>query len=250
MTGKIDVLAPVPPPSTETIERFVNSLTLLGDEGRLSLQSAFPAKFSIPEKLQLLQAGARTLQHKFEQSEFSFFDVTTISTRIQALLRELNSLVRQTPQRVDRPTVLVTSPFSEQHTLMQNLVDLHFRLCGWETIHHPQIRAETLTSMLASRSIDIVCTSWSNSRVIEEFGDMIAIIAALNASKRPPIIAGGFAAERAASQIAEWGVDCICDNVYSALDIAERYISLRHCAKGSNSANAAIKDALSFSSLR
>ncbi len=250
MTVQIDLRGPVRPSSPKAIDRFINSLTLIGDNGCASRRSALPVNLSTSEKLQFLQASAHALQRKFEKSEFSFFDVTVVSAGIQTLVREISNEVRQAPLSFDQPTVLVTSPRSEQHTLMQGLLDLHFRLSGWESIHHPHIRSETLAAMLASRSIDLVCISWSNSRIMEEFRDIVAIIAATNASKRPPVIAGGFAAEKAAGQIAQWGVDCICDDVYAALDIAERYISLRRSAMATKSAKAAIKDALSICNLR
>ncbi len=212
------------------LDRFITDLLAVRIDGRPGSQIDFPRHFSETpyRRLMLIEATARELGRRWKSSNADFFDVTLGCAKLQALTKRIQEDLGTLPVDPDAPCLLVTAVPGEQHTLMQNLVELMFRSRGWDTVYHSTLSGSAILKVLEHRKVDLVCLSWSSDVLYPGLESIMSGVNQIAPKERPPVILGGPAAERLVEKATALGVDCIIDNVYSAISIAERYVSLRH----------------------
>lgn len=218
-------------PSAEAVESMLSALCEPAGEVSTPIPQFFSSELDTERKLALIAASLRELGRRWKDDYDNFFDVTVACARIQCLLHDCARELNQQPCKSDAPTVMIAFARSEHHTLMPMLVDLLFKHKGWSTIYCPHASAGELAGMMTSRKIDLVCISWNNPGLYFEIRAILSVIATMNPKERPPVIAGGSSALEHLDKMTSIGVDCICDDVYSAISIAERYMFLRRSAR-------------------
>jgi methanogenic corrinoid protein MtbC1 len=211
------------------LDRFISNLLAVRIDGLPGGKIDFPRDFSETpyRRLMLLEATARELGSRWKSSKADFFDVTLACAKLQALTKRIQEDLGTLPVDPDAPCLLVTAVPGEQHTLMQNLVELMFRSRGWDTIYYANLSGSDIRAVLEQRQVDLVCLSWSSDNLYPGLESVMSGVNEIETKQRPPVMLGGPAAERLVEKATGLGVDCIIDNAYQAISIAERYISLR-----------------------
>jgi methanogenic corrinoid protein MtbC1 len=173
-----------------------------------------------------LEAAARQLGRKWVDGDCGFVDVTIGSARLQEIIRILSFEFRTHQPRARLPFVAILTPRGEQHTLAQHVLGLLFDAMGWSNVilEGKDLAGRDLRS--AIEQADIVCIGWSNQRLKPEFQSLVGLIRSLGSSTRPPIVAGGIAALDSIDFLVSLGIDCICDSVYAASRICEKFYEL------------------------
>lgn len=187
-------------------------------------------------KILFLEAIARQLGRNWSRDDCGFIDVTIGTARLQHVIKQLSFEFRAMQSNANAPLVALLTPFGEQHTLMMHLLGLLFDAMGWSShildgndMKGPQLRAVV-------EQADMICIGWSNQRLKGEFHDLVATIRLQRPEPRLPIVVGGAAALDSIDFLVSLGIDCICDSVYSASRICERFYELETIsqqAKGS-----------------
>lgn len=192
-----------------------------------------------PEILTILfiEAAARLLGRKWSDDDCDFVDVTIGAARIQEIIRLLSFEFRSQQARTWAPLVVQIIPIGEQHTLAQHILGLLFDAMGWsnQIMEGKDLRGSELRS--AIKRADMVCIGWSNHRLKQGVQDIVTTVRSLTPGVRIPIVAGGGAALDYVDFLVGLGIDCICDSVYSAARICEKFHeleSLGHQAQASS----------------
>jgi methanogenic corrinoid protein MtbC1 len=190
------------------------------------LRSEIPADQPEIVKVLFIEAVARMLGRKWVDGDCGFVDVTIGSARLQEIIRLLSFEFRSRQPRPWIPYVVLLTPVGEQHTLAQHILGLLFDAMGWsnQILEGDALKGDMLRS--AVKLADIVCIGWSNQRLKKEFQDIVATIRSLETGSRTPIVAGGVAALDSVDFLVGLGIDCICDSVYSASRICEKFYEL------------------------
>ncbi|MBR0558362.1 cobalamin-binding protein [Ciceribacter sp. L1K23] len=190
------------------------------------LRTELPADQPDFAKVLFIEAVTRELGRRWEGDDCDFVDVTVAVARLQDIIRLLSFEFRSLHGDANLPFVVLATPYGEQHTLMPYLLGLLFDAMGWSTriVEGADLRSPRLRSALDHA--DIVCIGWSNQRLRSEFHDLVAAVRSTQRDRRPPIIAGGIAALDSVDFLVSLGIDCICDSVYSAARICERFYEL------------------------
>ncbi len=177
-------------------------------------------------KVLFIEAVARLLGRKWMDGDCGFVDVTIGAARLQEIIRLLSFEFRSRQSRACIPFVALLTPIGEQHTLAQHILGLLFDAMGWanQILEGDALKGAGLRA--AIKRADIICIGWSNQRLKTEFQDIVAVIRSLEAGSRTPIVAGGVAALDSVDFLVGLGIDCICDSVYSASRICEKFYEL------------------------
>ncbi|MGV8938215.1 MAG: cobalamin-binding protein [Allorhizobium sp.] len=190
------------------------------------LRDELPAGRTNFVKILFIEATARLLGQKWSSDDCDFVDVTIGTARLQEIIKVLSYEFRSLQANADAPFVALLSPVGEQHTLMQHLLGLLFDAMGWPShiLEGQDMKGPRLQSTI--EQADIVCIGWSNQRLKAEFSTLVGTVRSHGSTPRLPIITGGAAALRSIDFIVNLGIDCICDSVYSASRICERFYEL------------------------
>jgi len=180
----------------------------------------------LPKPL-FLEAAARSLGRQWTEDACDFVDTTIATARLQHLVQQLGNSVPHIPESANAPKVLVVCLKNEQHTLMSVILNLLFRSIGWRTGLVFDGEGPSGQGFDVEDDNDILCFSWSNERCMDSVVQVTSRVSRLPSDKRPVVIAGGPAAEPRVTTLRSMGVDCICDTIYAAVNVSERYISLR-----------------------
>ena len=177
-------------------------------------------------KVLFIETVARQLGKKWSGDDCSFVDVTIGTARLQEVIRLLSFEFRNLQPKNGAPCVALLTPLGEQHTLMPKLLGLLFDAMGWSSqiLDGKAVIGRQLNA--AIEQADIVCIGWSNQRLKGEFNALVAAIRAQRSAPRLPIIVGGAAALDSIDFLVSLGIDCICDSVYAASRICERFYEL------------------------
>lgn len=173
-----------------------------------------------------IEAAARMLGRKWTFDDCDFVDVTIGSARLQEIIRLLSFEFRGRQTRTWVPFVALVTPLGEQHTLAQHILGLLFDAMGWSSqiLEGAALQGGELRSVL--RRADMICIGWSNQRLKKEFGEIVAAARSASPGARIPIVAGGIAALENVDFLVGLGIDCVCDSVYSASRICEKFYEL------------------------
>lgn len=212
-----------------TIDKLAEFKDLLyGGNLEICIRMASRAGRSLEEQLGFLEKAARSLGDDWNNDSRSFIDVTIAMGRLQMALRRIVLAHRARWKPVDSGTVLFTVPSGEAHHFGQILLEEVFRARGWATRLATPSSAGELVAELHDHRVDIACFSWSTDRLSPVVATAMGAIEAMNPVRRPAIIAGGAAAQRASGWIARLGVDFVCDSAYRALETARNLIEIRN----------------------
>ena len=173
-----------------------------------------------------IEAVARLLGRKWVDDDCDFIDVTIGTARLQEIIRLLSFEFRSRHPRTWVPFVALITPHGEQHTLALHILGLLFDAMGWsnQVLEGRGLQGNELRS--AIRRADMVCIGWSHQRLKPEFEDIVTTVRAISPGSRMPIVAGGMAALENVDFLVALGIDCICDSVYSASRICEKFYEL------------------------
>lgn len=173
-----------------------------------------------------VEAAARLLGQKWVDDSCDFIDVTIGTARLQEIIRLLSFEFRSRRSRAWTPFVVITTPMGEQHTLAQHILALLFDTMGWtsQVLEGKDPKGAELRS--AFKRADMICIGWSNQRLKKEFEDIVTTARSLGLASRTPIVAGGVAALDSIDFLVGLGIDCVCDSVYSASRILEKFHEL------------------------
>jgi methanogenic corrinoid protein MtbC1 len=190
------------------------------------LRNEVPADQPEIVKVLFIEAVARQLGRQWVDGDCGFVDVTIGSARLQEIIRLLSFEFRSRQPRAWIPFVVLLTPFGEQHTLAQHILGLLFDAMGWanQILEGDALKGGTLRS--AIKRADIICIGWSNQRLKTQFQEIITTIRSLENGSRTPIVAGGAAALDSVDFLVGLGIDCICDSVYAASRICEKFHAL------------------------
>lgn len=173
-----------------------------------------------------IEAVARLLGRKWVDDDCDFIDVTIGTARLQEIIRLLSSEFRSRHTRTWSPFVALVTPFGEQHTLAPHILGLLFDSMGWSNQILEGQELPGADFRAAIKRADMVCIGWSNQRLKQQFEDIVTTVRAVCPGSRTPIVAGGFAALESVDFLVGLGIDCICDSVYSASRICEKFYEL------------------------
>ncbi|MBJ7417528.1 MAG: cobalamin-binding protein [Niveispirillum sp.] len=173
-----------------------------------------------------IEAVARLLGRRWVDDDCDFIDVTIGTARLQEIIRLLSFEFRGRQPRNWVPFVALVTPSGEQHTLGSHILGLLFDAMGWsnQILEGSDPQGANLRSTL--KRADIVCIGWSNHRLKKEFEDIVVAVRAVSPGARTPIVAGGVAALEFVDFLVGLGIDCICDSVYAASKICEKFYEL------------------------
>lgn len=173
-----------------------------------------------------IEAAARLLGQKWSTDDCNFVDVTIGATRIQEIIRLLSFEFRNRRSRAWAPFVVITTPAGEQHTLAQHILGLLLDTMGWsnQILDGKDVQGAGLRSAL--KRADMICIGWSNHRLKTEFKDIVTMARSAAPGPPIPIVVGGAAALNSVDFLVNLGIDCICDSVYSASRILEKFHEL------------------------
>ncbi|WP_133065508.1 cobalamin B12-binding domain-containing protein [Niveispirillum lacus] len=173
-----------------------------------------------------IEAAARQLGRKWIDDDCDFVDITIGTARLQEIIRLLSFQFRGRTARTWVPFVVLLTPVGEQHTLAQHILGLLFDAMGWSSqiLEGKDLQGAGLKS--AVRRADMICIGWSTQRLKQEFADLVGLIRSAAPASRTPIVAGGSAALEFVDFLVALGIDCICDSVYSASRICEKFYEL------------------------
>ncbi|MDG5493300.1 MULTISPECIES: cobalamin-binding protein [Azospirillaceae] len=190
------------------------------------LHSELPGDQPEIVKVLFIEAVARQLGRQWMQGDCGFVDVTIGTARLQEIIRLLSFDFRNRQPRSWVPFVVLLTPVGEQHTLAQHILGLLFDAMGWtsQILEGKALQGAGLRSTL--KQADIICIGWSNQRLKKQFQDIVGIIRSVESGSRTPIVAGGAAALDSVDFLVGLGIDCICDSVYSASRICEKFYEL------------------------
>jgi methanogenic corrinoid protein MtbC1 len=190
------------------------------------LRNEIPADQPEIVKVLFIEAVARQLGRQWIDGDCGFVDVTIGTARLQEIIRLLSFGLRSQQPRGWVPFVVLLTPFGEQHTLAQHILGLLFDAMGWanQILEGNALKGEDLRS--AIKRADIICIGWSNQRLKTEFQEIVTTIRSLETGSRTPIVAGGPAALDSVDFLVGLGIDCICDSVYAASRICEKFHEL------------------------
>jgi len=173
-----------------------------------------------------VEAAARLLGQKWVNDDCGFVDVTIGAARLQEIIRLLSFEFRSRRLHAWTPFVVITTPIGEQHTLAQHILGLIFDTMGWSSqiLEGKEQQGSALRSAL--ERADMVCIGWSNQRLKKEFEDIVATARSVAPGSQLPIVVGGAAALDSVDFLVSLGIDCVCDSVYSASRILEKFHEL------------------------
>lgn len=181
-----------------------------------------------PDIVQVLfiEAVARMLGRKWVDDDCDFIDVTIGSARLQEIIRLLSFEFRGRQPRSWLPFVVLVTPHGEQHTLAAHILGLLFDAMGWsnQVLEGKDLGGSEFRSLV--KRANMVCVGWSNHRLKQEFEDIVTAVRSVTPGARTPIVAGGVAALDNVDFLVGLGIDCICDSVYSATRICEKFYEL------------------------
>jgi methanogenic corrinoid protein MtbC1 len=200
------------------------------------LRDELPADRPDMVEIVFIEAVARQLGKKWISGDCDFIDVTIGTARLQEIIKSLSFEYRSIQSNEQSPSVVLLTPFGEQHTLMPHLLGLLFDAMGWSSqiFEGKELKGPYLRP--AVEQADIVCIGWSNQRLKGEFKDLVTLIRSDRRDKRLPIVVGGAAALDSIDFLVSLGIDCICDSVYAASRICESYYELESIGHKSKAA--------------
>ncbi len=173
-----------------------------------------------------IEAAARLLGQRWVDDDCDFIDVTIGTARLQEIIRLLSFEFRSRRSHAWTPFIVITTPMGEQHTLAQHILGLLFDTMGWtsQVLEGKEPRGAEMRS--AFKRADMICIGWSNHRLKKEFEDIVTTVRSLTPGSRTPIVVGGVAALDSIDFLVSLGIDCVCDSVYSAARILEKFHEL------------------------
>lgn len=214
----------------ELIDRFIDCLLMMGAgfDRPAAWGIVNRAGETLLDRALFLEAAAREVGKRWTADSCDFIETSIVAARLQLFVHMLEMEIPFVPELRSNPTVLIACHGAEHHTLVNQLLGLLYKSLGWQkrilTAEPPLIAKE-----LASHSrLDAVCINWTSEVHMDDVRELVGRIVALPEGLRPIIIAGGIAAEKHVNELLRWGVDCICDSVYAAVNISEKYILLRN----------------------
>ncbi|SMC53650.1 cobalamin-binding protein [Rhizobium sp. RU36D] len=177
-------------------------------------------------KYLFIETTARQLGSKWISDDCDFVDVTIGAARLQELIKLLSFQIKSLHSDPNAPLAVLLTPFGEQHTLMQHMLGLLFDAMGWSThlLDGREPKDPYVCSLI--EQADVVCIGWSNQQLKGAFGDLVSTVRSCRPDSRVPIVVGGAAALDSIDFLVGLGIDCICDSVYSATRICERFFEL------------------------
>lgn len=173
-----------------------------------------------------IETTARQLGSRWINDDCDFVDVTIGAARLQEVIKILSFEIKSLHSDPNAPLVALLTPFGEQHTLMQHMLGLLFDAMGWSThILDGKEPSDPYVRSIVEQA-DVVCIGWSNQQLKGAFGDLVATVRSYRPEPKVPIVVGGAAALESIDFLVSLGIDCICDSVYSASRICERFFEL------------------------
>jgi len=212
------------------VERYVELLLRSGPQynRELAIDFLYKSADTLLSRTLFLEKVARQLGQEWSQDDCDFVDVTIVSARLQSLVHVLESEVPFIVESRQTPAVQIFSIEAEQHTLMSSILGLLFASIGWRASF---VFADTSGGGFAdtvSTDCDAVCFSWSSDACRDQIIEFSKELQTVDYTKRPIVIAGGLAAQSHVDDLLAMGIDCICDSIYAAVNISERYIASRN----------------------
>ena len=203
---------------------------------RAFLEHELPAGKPPYVKVLFLETIARLLGKEWVSDDCDFVDVTIGTARLQELATALSIELRDRNRNAAMPNALILTPFGEQHTLMPRLIGLLFESLGWTSLVLEPGATKTAALARALEDADVACIGWSNVRLAGEFKSLVQDVRKLRSEARLPIIVGGVAAMDSVDFLVGLGIDCICDSVYSAVNICDSYYELERISQQARAA--------------
>lgn len=228
------------PIDRNAVEGFIDMLLRPGMRMpvlRAFLESNLPANHSELDKVLFIEAVGRHLGHLWEEDSCGMVDVAIGTARLQDLIHVLSGEFGMKVAGGLPPHAVVLVPEGEMHTLMVHLMGLLFDSLGWSRSVFESGKASPVQFKAELAHADIACIGWNNIRLEPEMIRLVSEIRHHAGDRRVPILVGGVAALDSVDLLVEMGIDCICENVYSAARICERYRDLTKISQHARTAS-------------